>query len=479
MPSLTLDQVTQALDWLSLQRRGKGLSRGEQVVLMAVWDNLKYEEAAERSGFERGYLEGVASFELRAMIAQALNNGQPISKRYLRQLLEQHSTVLLGLLRHRASGELYSTATSTATKKPLEIIGGQPPVVPEFYGRAAELQELQLLLQEKNCVSVVGSAGIGKSALAAQLIEQCTPDLAGQFDYVVWKSIFYAPPLKELLGELNLLLSTYLKLEPSASQSLQEEFSQLISYLRSGRCLVVLDSAETLLQGNQTSFTPYGSQNAAFGQFLRRLAEEQLPSRLLILSRKPFQDINRFARSGKSTAQMLLRGLEHKDTQGFLRSRKIANQSSWDGLVSLVRGNPHLLTQAANRIQEFFGGEVKRFIRYSITLDPYFLEALDGEFGPAGSSTAGERWLVVHLADQIQQGVDPVPVSALLSAWQQQHRESKSMTELWAAIDVLTQAALVEKVQDSPEIHLSLVPLMKKYVVEQVDLGAYLAGHSR
>lgn len=475
MPSLTLDQVTQALDWLSLLERNKRLTRGEQVVLMAVWNGLKYEEAAERSELELGYLEGVASFELRGFIAQTLNNGKPISKRHLRRLLEERSQTLLSLVEQRASKEL----SAVRTKKPLEIIGGQPPVVPEFYGRIAELKALQLLLQEKNCVSVVGSAGIGKSAVAAQLIEQCAPALAGQFDYVVWKSIFYAPPLKELLGELNLLLSTYLKLEPSASQSLQEEFSQLIGYLRSGRCLVVLDSAETLLQGNQTSFTPYGSQNAAFGQFLRRLAEEQLPSRLLILSRKPFQDINRFARSGKSTAQMLLRGLEQKDTQGFLRSRKIANQSSWDGLVSLVRGNPHLLTQAANRIQEFFGGEVKRFIRYSITLDPYFLEALDGEFGTAGSSTAGERWLVVHLADQIQQGVDPVPVSALLSAWQQQHRESKSMSELWAAIDVLTQAALVEKVQDKPEIHLSLVPLMKKYVVEQVDLRAYLAGPSQ
>ncbi len=325
----------------------------------------------------------------------------------------------------------------------------------------------------------MGPAGIGKSALAAQLLQQSAPALAGQFDCIVWKSIFYAPPLKELLGELNLLLSTYLQLEPSTSQSLPEQVSQMISYLRSGRCLVVLDSAETLLQGNQTSFSPYGGQNAAFGQFLRRLAEEQLPSRLLLLSRKPFQDINRFATAGKSTAQMLLRGLEQKDTQGFLRSRKIASQPSWGDLVSLTRGNPHLLTQAANRIREFFGGEVNRFIRYSITLDPYFLEALEGEFGPAGSSTAGERWLVVHLADQIQQGADPVPVSALLNAWQHQHQEARSRTELWAAIDVLTQAALVEKVKEKPEIHLSLAPLMKKYVAEREEIRAYLAGHSQ
>ncbi len=114
MPSLTLDQVTQALDWLSLLERNKRLTRGEQVVLMAVWNGLKYEEAAERSELELGYLEGVASFELRGFIAQTLNNGKPISKRQLRRLLEEQSSTLLSLVEQRASKELSAVRTTQA-----------------------------------------------------------------------------------------------------------------------------------------------------------------------------------------------------------------------------------------------------------------------------------------------------------------------------------------------------------------------------
>jgi len=44
--------------------------------------------------------------------------------------------------------------------------------------------------------------GIGKTALAAKLVEQ-----KNRFEYVIWRSLLRAPPVKELLANLIQFLS--------------------------------------------------------------------------------------------------------------------------------------------------------------------------------------------------------------------------------------------------------------------------------
>lgn len=462
MSPLTFEQTAQALDKLSLHHRDKELTDGERAVLSAVWEGITYEEAAQRSGHDTGYLESVASSELRSFIAESLGYGSTIHKRQLRRFLENQAGALQRILEGAPFLQPHSGISISGR---LTIIGGQPPEVPEFYGRDQELNDLQQKIERKNCVAVVGAPGVGKTALAVKLIERLATEPEPSFDVVVWKSVFYAPSLEELLAEINPVLANFLNPQPVEARSEADSSSELLGYLRSARVLIILDSVEALLQGKPNSFSPYGKQYERYGKLFRRVSQEQLSGRLLLLSRRSLSDILRLSYSGESAYVIQLGGLEEGDANELLRTKQLQDEHQWSDLIKLYRGNPYLLWQAARRAHELFGGRVERFIVTSIAEDPHFLEALDEQLGPASSSSAQEKWVVTYLAQQIELGIDPVPWSLLLDAIRNPKSEFQgSSSELAATIALLSQAGLIERVEADEILQLSLPPLMKKYI---------------
>ena len=72
--------------------------------------------------------------------------------------------------------------------------------------RPQELNTLkQWILEDKTrLITLLGLSGIGKSAIALQLI----PQIKEQFDYIIWRSLHSAPTLETLQTELIPLLSS-------------------------------------------------------------------------------------------------------------------------------------------------------------------------------------------------------------------------------------------------------------------------------
>jgi predicted ATPase len=79
--------------------------------------------------------------------------------------------------------------------------------------------------------------GIGKSALAAKAAQQ----VEGEFEFVIWRSLRNAPTLHTLLSELVFFLSN--------GQDIEAKPERLLHWLRTHRCLVILDNQETILGG--------------------------------------------------------------------------------------------------------------------------------------------------------------------------------------------------------------------------------------
>src|SRR6266852_4756182 len=77
--------------------------------------------------------------------------------------------------------------------------------VPTFYGREEELATLEQWIVEERCrvVSVLGMGGIGKSALAVQVMHR----LADQFDVVIFRSLRDVPSCEALLDACLQVLS--------------------------------------------------------------------------------------------------------------------------------------------------------------------------------------------------------------------------------------------------------------------------------
>jgi transcriptional regulator with XRE-family HTH domain len=123
---------------------------------------------------------------------------------------------------------------------------GEAPDTTGFVGRVDELALLRRWILEEHCrlVAVLGVGGVGKTSLAAKLIQEVAPS----FERVYWRSLRDAPPPAEWLAGAIGFLSDQ-QLVPPAGES--ERIASLLQLLRHAPCLVVLDNSETLFEPGQ------------------------------------------------------------------------------------------------------------------------------------------------------------------------------------------------------------------------------------
>ena len=79
------------------------------------------------------------------------------------------------------------------------------PEISTFFDRTSELSTLKQWISENRTrlISILGLSGIGKSAIALQLIQH----IQYEFDCIIWRSLRDAPPLQTLQTDLIKFLS--------------------------------------------------------------------------------------------------------------------------------------------------------------------------------------------------------------------------------------------------------------------------------
>src|SRR5260370_16848129 len=84
--------------------------------------------------------------------------------------------------------------------------------------------------------------GIGKTTLAVKLVQQVAP----YFDCVLWRSLYNAPSLVDLLLNWLQVLSPQRLLDPS--EDLEHLLALLLDQLQARRCLLLLDNPDAILR---------------------------------------------------------------------------------------------------------------------------------------------------------------------------------------------------------------------------------------
>ncbi|MHC0067053.1 WD40 domain-containing protein [Nostoc sp. UIC 10890] len=228
-----------------------------------------------------------------------------------------------------------------------------------FYGRKQELATLRQWIVSDNCrlIALIGMGGIGKTALSVKVAQL----LQDQFEFLIWRSLRNAPPVEELLTDLISFFSQ--QQETVVAEILDRKISRLIEYLRSSRCLLVLDNAESILCSDERAGS-YRQGYEGYGQLLRCLGETNHQSCLVLTSREKPRGIN--IKEGKNSPirSLKLSGLTQVEGQTILAEKGCCvSEDQCQVLVEYYAGNPLALKIVATTIEDLFDGNTAQFLQ--------------------------------------------------------------------------------------------------------------------
>ncbi|BAY11439.1 NB-ARC domain-containing protein [Calothrix sp. NIES-2098] len=371
---LVLDRVLQK----------KHLSNIQELVLRLCWQGYTYAEIAESSGYDDDYIRDVG-FRLWQTLSKAL--GENIAKSNVKTVLRRYYSNLL-----QAESQLSTTPGFAIPDTPQKKQDwGEAIDVSMFYGRTEEQALLREWIVEEKCrlVMLLGIGGIGKTALSVKVAEQ----LQSQFDLVIWRSLRNSPPIFELMRELISFCSQ--QTEVNLSDTIESQISCLIKYLRSQRCLILLDNLESILQSGKIS-GHYCAGYEGYGQLLRRIGDEVHQSCLLFTSRETPSGFT--AREGETlpVRSLQLNGLSQLESQQILAAKGLVDSTvECDKLIQRYRGNPLALKIVATAIQYLFDGNISQFLQHSPVVFGELWEILEQQFHRL---SANEKQVMYSLA---------------------------------------------------------------------------------
>lgn len=319
------------------------LSRADILVMKAAWEDLKYEEIVSDTEYTISYFQSGIARSLWQLLTKVMGDGEVITKKRFRSFMELRLRTDLGL--DPEGREVTGDA----------VVIGEPPDIMPFYGRKPELVILKRAVKENKLVVLSGLGGIGKTAVAAKLLENVKPKSEGSFDFLIWKSIHYGPTPGSLATEL-LKFFPQNQREPVDLDSEEFRVTKLIGYLRSNRILLVLDEADSLLQ------------NDGFKSFLRRIIEDPHQSCVLLTSCETFEDIAQLELSNRPVKTIKLGGLAPEEAVEFVKGKGLTITDEWHELINMYQGIPYVIDMITSQVQRLFGGDVKHFFNYKTSL---------------------------------------------------------------------------------------------------------------
>ena len=235
---------------------------------------------------------------------------------------------------------------------------GEVPDITDFCGRTTELAQLKQWILWEHCrlVMVSGQSGMGKTWLAAKLVDQ----LHSKFDLVIWRSLSTLPPIREFLTQL--IQSFPHSAQEELPNTVQGKLSRLMHYLRTVRCLLVLDGVEQVLQASPKDAEAESQANTSskipdcewYRRLLKRLAEVPHTSCVLVTACQKLPEMKHVVGDNSPRRLLRLPGLSLEKGQALCNKGGTlpGTQTDWENLIQYYGGNPRFLKIAATTIHK-------------------------------------------------------------------------------------------------------------------------------
>lgn len=308
---------------------------------------------------------------------------------------------------------------------------GEAVALDRFFGRIEECKTLSTWLLQERCrlITLMGMGGIGKTSLSIRLARQT----ATEFDCVIWKSLRDAPPVAETIAYLIAFLCKGKEAKVNLPARLGDKISCLIDYLRTERCLIVLDNAESLMDRHERA-GKYIQDYEGYGELFQRIGATEHSSCLLLTTREKPKEIAIMEGDCLRVRSLQLSGLRREGTEIIEAKGLTGTEQELISLSDRYDGNPLALKVVSTSIQDLFAGNISKFLDQSQAVFGDLRDLLDEQFERL---SAIEREIMYWLAISRE----PIAYSQLQSDLILQ----VTSIQLLEALESLSRRSLIEK----------------------------------
>lgn len=328
---------------------------------------------------------------------------------------------------------------------------GEAPDVSLFYGRTEELAALKQWILSDGCrlVALLGLGGTGKTTLAvkaAKLVQD-------EFDFIIWRSLRACPSVQDLLASLISIFSPQQKAD--LPLDVNARISRLVEYFRKHRCLLIFDDFEMVLSPGELAGR-YRPGLEGYRELIARLGEVNHNSCLMLLSSEEPTELALI--SGEKVRSLKPSVSEEIAREIFTEKGLSAKDKEWKVLISRYGGNLLAFKIVAATIQDFFEGNISKFLEATgLFIEDHLTNLLTQQFERLSHS---EAEIIYWLA------ITQNPVS--LTKLRDDILVKSSLSDLLKNLESLGRRSLIEKTNEGGEILFTLQPLIMKYVTEDL-----------
>lgn len=441
---MNVEALINQVDARVLAETEKHLSDLQVAILQGSLEGQKYEAIADLTFCTEGHIKDVAS-GLWKQLSQIF--GEPITKKTLKTILRKQCST------SESETNLEETVKRLSITESQDW--GDAPDVALFQGRESEQQMLQTWITQDHCrlLLLLGMGGIGKSSLAAKVAQLTQPTFQG----IIWRSLRNAPPLVNILTELNRVINP----NPGISSEIDPRL-QLLGGLRRDRWLLVFDNVESILEGGDRS-GQYRQGYENYGDLWKTLAETVHQSCCLLTSREPPQGIIAMMGANRPVRSLSLQGLSLTASQAMVEMKCAlkGRPQQWEQFIHRYGGHPLALNIVTATIESFFEGNLAQFLALADDQTVIFDDI---------HSLLEQQ--VNRLSDRGQAIMNCLAIKRepiTLSELQNSLLGPNPLTEMMQDISALQQRVLIEK----NEGQYTLQPVVMEYIstrlIKQID----------
>ncbi|NJR61308.1 MAG: AAA family ATPase [Cyanobacteria bacterium CRU_2_1] len=435
----------EALVRLDTLLEGQKLKDLQELVFRYSWQGWTYPKIAQHIDYDASHIRDVGS-ALWQHLTEAV--GERVTKKNLQVVLRRQFHQLAA----PADTRLEDWSIPVNRHRWGEAID-----VSMFYGRTQELATLEQWIVQDHChlVTIQGMGGIGKTSLAVKLAEH----LQDKFDYFIWQSLRNAPPINSILTTLIHILSD--QQETVLRETLDAQISQLLSYLRSSRCLLIFDNFDAILGCERADALPtnqagqYRESYDGYDELIRRIGSEHHTSCLVLTSREKPKTL--IPLEGKTLPVRILRlnGLNAVEVQGILTANGCIwkSKTELNHLTERYSGNPLALRIVSTTVRDVFDSSITEFLAHGAIAFGNITTLLNEQFNRLSDLEKQVMyWLAIN-----QESVSLVEL-------RNDFVHSLPQPKLLEALLSLRRRSLIEKNAGL----FTLQPVVMEYVMEQL-----------